>query len=86
VGIGPGDKERIFDEFEQADTTLSREFGGAGLGLALSKKLVELHGGTISLESSLGKGSVFTFTIPVTSPVEAVQPEEPEAVDLPSPG
>jgi len=82
VGIGPGDKERIFDEFEQADTTLSREFGGAGLGLALSKKLVELHGGTISLESSLGKGSVFTFTIPVTSPVEAVQPEEPEAVGL----
>ena len=82
VGIGPGDKERIFDEFEQVDTTLAREFGGAGLGLALSKKLVELHGGSISVESSLGKGSTFTFTIPVTSPVEAVRPEEPEAVGL----
>ena len=82
VGIGPGDKERIFDEFEQADTTLSREYGGAGLGLALSKKLVELHGGTISVESSLGKGSIFTFTVPVTSPVEPVQAEEPEAIGL----
>ncbi len=82
VGIGPGDKERIFDEFEQADTTLSREYGGAGLGLALSKKLVELHGGTIAVESNLGRGSTFTFTVPVTSAVEAVQPEEPEAIGL----
>ncbi len=82
VGIGPEDKERIFDEFEQVDTTLSREYGGAGLGLALSRKLVELHGGTISVESNLGEGSTFTFTIPVTSPVEAVTPEEPEAISL----
>lgn len=82
VGIGPGDKDRIFDEFEQVDTTLSREYGGAGLGLALSKKLVELHGGNISVESSLGEGSTFTFKLPVTSPVEALQPEEPEAIGL----
>ena len=82
VGIGPGDKERIFDEFEQADTTLSREYGGAGLGLALSKKLVELHGGTICVESSLGKGSTFIFTVPVTSVVEPAVPEEPEAIGL----
>lgn len=76
VGIGPEDKDRIFDEFEQVDTTLSREYGGAGLGLALSKKLVSLHGGNISVESNLGEGSTFTFTIPVTSPVE---PEEAAA-------
>ena len=82
VGIGPEDKERIFDEFEQVDSTLSREWGGAGLGLALSKKLVELHGGTISVESSLGTGSTFTFTIPVASPVETTTPEEPEAISL----
>jgi diguanylate cyclase (GGDEF)-like protein/PAS domain S-box-containing protein len=83
VGIGPGDKERIFDEFEQVDSTLSREYGGAGLGLALSKKLVELHGGTISVESSLGKGSIFTFTVPVTSGIETAPPEEEsEAVGL----
>ena len=82
VGIGPEDKDRIFDEFEQVDTTLSREWGGAGLGLALSKKLVELHGGQITVESNLGEGSTFTFTIPVTSAVEAVFPEEPEAISL----
>ncbi len=61
VGIGPDDKDRIFDEFEQVDTMLSREYGGAGLGLALSKKLVLLHGGNISVESNLGAGSTFTF-------------------------
>jgi diguanylate cyclase (GGDEF)-like protein/PAS domain S-box-containing protein len=82
VGIGPGDKERIFDEFEQADTTLAREYGGAGLGLALSKKLVELHGGTICVESGLGKGSTFIFTVPVTSVSESTVPEEPEAIGL----
>jgi diguanylate cyclase (GGDEF)-like protein/PAS domain S-box-containing protein len=82
VGIGPEDKDRIFDEFEQVDTTLSRESGGVGLGLALSKKLVELHGGFINVESNLGEGSTFTFTIPVTSPVEAIRPEEPEAIGL----
>jgi diguanylate cyclase (GGDEF)-like protein/PAS domain S-box-containing protein len=82
VGIGPEDKDRIFDEFEQVDTTLSREYGGAGLGLALSKKLVSLHGGNISVESNLGEGSTFTFTIPVTSAVESVEVEEPEAISL----
>jgi len=82
VGVGPEDKERIFDEFEQADTTLSREYGGAGLGLALSKKLVELHGGTICVESSLGKGSTFIFTVPVTSVAESVVLEEAEAIGL----
>ncbi len=82
VGIGPGDKERIFDEFEQADTTLSREYGGAGLGLALSKKLVELHGGTISVESGLGEGSTFIFTVPITSLAEPAAAEETEAIGL----
>jgi diguanylate cyclase (GGDEF)-like protein/PAS domain S-box-containing protein len=82
VGIGPEDRKRIFDEFEQVDTTLSREYGGAGLGLALSKKLVELHGGSMTVESALGKGSSFTFTVPVTSAVEVALPEEPEAIGL----
>lgn len=82
VGIGPEDKDRIFDEFEQANSTLSRKYGGAGLGLALTKKLVELHGGNIAVESNLGEGSTFTFLIPVTSPVEAVGTETLEAVSL----
>jgi diguanylate cyclase (GGDEF)-like protein/PAS domain S-box-containing protein len=82
VGISPDDKGRIFDEFEQVDTTLSRESGGAGLGLALCKKLVELHGGSISVDSTLGQGSMFSFTIPVSSPVESVKTEEPQAIRL----
>jgi diguanylate cyclase (GGDEF)-like protein/PAS domain S-box-containing protein len=82
VGIGPGDTERIFDEFEQADTTLSREYEGAGLGLALSKKLVEIHGGSISVESSLGRGSTFSFMVPVSTDAEQPQTEETEALGL----
>jgi diguanylate cyclase (GGDEF)-like protein/PAS domain S-box-containing protein len=82
VGIDPEDKDRIFDEFEQVDSSFSREYGGTGLGLALTKKLVELHGGNITVESKLGEGSIFSFMIPVTSPVEAVGPETVEAISL----
>lgn len=82
VGIGPEDKERIFDEFEQVNSSFSRKYGGAGLGLALTKKLVELHGGNITVESNLGEGSTFMFLIPVTSPVEAIPTETLEAVSL----
>jgi len=85
IGIGLEDKERIFDEFEQASTSFSNKHGGVGLGLALSKKLVELHGGNISVESNLGEGSTFSFVMPVTSPAaEVSSPEniEAEAVSL----
>lgn len=83
IGIGPEDKERIFDEFEQAGALFSKKYGGAGLGLALTKKLVELHGGTILVESNLGEGSTFTFWIPVSTPVAgAVPAEHIEAVSL----
>ena len=82
IGIGPEDKERIFDEFEQANSSFSRKYGGAGLGLALTKKLVELHGGNITVESNLGEGSTFTFLIPQTSPVEAAGTDTLEAVSL----
>lgn len=82
IGISPEDQEKIFDEFGQANSEFSKKYGGAGLGLALTKKLVELHGGTITLESKLGEGSTFTFFIPITSPVEAVTHETMEAVSL----
>jgi diguanylate cyclase (GGDEF)-like protein/PAS domain S-box-containing protein len=83
IGISPEDKERIFDEFEQANASLSGKYGGVGLGLALTKKLVELHGGNITVESNLGEGSTFIFQIPVTSPVaEAAETENIEAVSL----
>jgi signal transduction histidine kinase len=65
-GIAPEDHERIFEEFQQAGTGMEmRE--GTGLGLALSKRLVELHGGRLWLESELGNGSTFIFTLPVGS-------------------
>lgn len=69
TGIGiPNDKlETIFNSFEQADGTEQREYGGTGLGLSVTKQLVELHGGTIQATSDLGKGSIFTFTLPLSS-------------------
>ncbi|MCP4132529.1 MAG: SpoIIE family protein phosphatase [bacterium] len=66
-GIGvPRDKQNlIFRSFEQADSSIERVYGGTGLGLAVTKSLVELHGGKIFVDSEMGKGATFSFTIPV---------------------
>ena len=64
-GIGADDRERIFDAFQQVDSSITRQKGGTGLGLSISKKIVELHGGRIWVESELGRGSIFRFTLPV---------------------
>ena len=64
-GISPDDQERIFEEFQQAKPPNGERPEGTGLGLALSRSLVELHGGRIWVESEPGKGSTFTFTLPV---------------------
>ena len=64
IGILPDKFEDIFKSFEQVDASVSREYGGTGLGLSITKQLVELHGGTIRVESALGQGSRFIFTLP----------------------
>jgi signal transduction histidine kinase len=64
VGIAPEDQEAIFEEFRQVGTA-DKKVEGTGLGLALSRKFIELHGGRIWVESQTGKGSTFTFTLPV---------------------
>ncbi|MBP7688784.1 MAG: hypothetical protein KA765_12780, partial [Thermoflexales bacterium] len=66
VGIPPDKLKRIFDRFYQVDGSATRRFGGAGLGLAIAKRIVESHGGEIWVESEMGHGSRFVFTLPKT--------------------
>ena len=63
-GISPEDAAHIFERFYRADTSRTRDTGGSGLGLAIVKSLVEQHGGSISVDSELGSGSVFTVQLP----------------------
>jgi signal transduction histidine kinase len=65
IGIPADQLDAVFAEFRQVDATTTREFGGTGLGLTITKKFVELHGGRIWVESELYKGSTFAFTIPL---------------------
>ncbi|MBL4866466.1 MAG: response regulator [Pseudomonadales bacterium] len=65
IGMSPAEIDRIFDNFSQADESITRRFGGTGLGLTISKSLIELMGGYINVYSTKGKGSTFTLTIPV---------------------
>lgn len=67
IGIPEDQFDAIFQSFEQAGTSVAKEYGGAGLGLGITRRLVELHGGTVSVSSKVGEGSVFTFTIPAAS-------------------
>jgi signal transduction histidine kinase len=67
IGIAKEDRDKVFQRFTQIDSSATRSQGGTGLGLAIVKELVELHGGTIRLQSKLGKGSSFIFTVPIAT-------------------
>lgn len=93
IGIKPEDRERIFSEFEQGDSSFSRHYEGTGLGLALTKRLVELHGGDIAVTSEEGKGSSFIVALPLKAAEHAAAITEPadngmrqECVPLPEAG
>ncbi|MFZ2411081.1 MAG: ATP-binding protein, partial [Candidatus Methanoperedens sp.] len=65
IGIKEEDMGKLFRIFQQVDMGTSRRYGGSGIGLAITKQLVELHGGAIMVESKYGEGSTFTFSIPL---------------------
>ena len=67
IGIAASDRELIFQPFHQIDSGLNRKYEGTGLGLALSRKLAQLHNGDITLNSELGRGSCFTLHLPILS-------------------
>lgn len=70
IGIASNKLKSIFTEFEQADTSMTRRFGGTGLGLAISARLVRLLGGQIGVQSEIGRGSTFHFSVPFKIPLE----------------
>ncbi|MDR0562376.1 MAG: response regulator [Spirochaetaceae bacterium] len=80
IGISPEQQSRLFSLFEQVDGSITRKFGGIGLGLAIAKNIIELMGGTIWVTSALGKGSDFTFEIALAEgsrkPMPAAPPEQ----------
>jgi signal transduction histidine kinase len=72
-GISQADQGKIFEEFQQADNSATKKKGGTGLGLSISRRIVEMHGGKLWVESEIGKGSVFSFSLPVNVAVQAKQ-------------
>ncbi|MFQ5887703.1 MAG: ATP-binding protein [Candidatus Hydrothermarchaeales archaeon] len=65
IGISEKDKKKVFDKFFQADGSITRRYPGVGIGLAIVKSYVEVHGGKIWIKSKKGEGTKFTFTLPI---------------------
>ncbi|NKY97312.1 ATP-binding protein [Nocardiopsis alborubida] len=78
VGIPAEDLPHVFDRFWRADKSRNRRTGGSGLGLAIVRNLVELHGGSVAVESTVGEGTTFTVRLPLEGPRGAEEPEWPE--------
>ncbi|MEO5831332.1 MAG: response regulator [Rhodanobacter sp.] len=81
IGIPPDKLDRVFNAFEQVDASTSRQFGGTGLGLAISRRMAQLLGGDVVLQSQAGRGSQFTLLLPETPPEAAFCPAESEDTD-----
>ncbi len=85
IGIPDGEQARIFESFQQQEGQDSRKYGGTGLGLPISKRLVEMMGGTLSVNSTLGKGSIFTIRlnkVHIASVKDVIQPAEPSIQEI----
>jgi signal transduction histidine kinase len=78
IGIPPEDQSRIFDVFIQLDGSRTRAYGGTGVGLAIVKRLSELHGGTVWVKSNMSEGSEFFVALPSDHQLEMVQENESE--------
>ncbi|WP_040225123.1 ATP-binding protein [Bhargavaea cecembensis] len=86
IGMKPEELQSIFDPYEQGEAVKVRNSGGFGLGLSITRQLVEMHGGTITAQSAPGEGSVFTFTLPLPDGAEEKQsPTEPDRPEQSSP-
>ena len=83
IGISPEHQARVFGAFEQVDSSYARRQQGTGLGLALAKRMVEMHGGRIWLESQVGRGSTFSFSLPIRDLADEVGAELDQPNDVP---
>ena len=79
-GIPPPQADHIFERFVRGDAGLTQRVGGTGLGLAISKSLVELHGGTIAVDSVVGRGSTFTMRLPLSAPERSSRRRGPRSL------
>ncbi|MBA3949328.1 MAG: response regulator, partial [Acidobacteria bacterium] len=84
IGIQPSEQQRIFESFVQADASISSKYGGTGLGLAISRRLVELMGGRLWLESVPGRGSTFSFSVPLPMVAPSLAPPRDAVLQSPA--